>query len=213
MIKACIFDLDGVVVDTAKYHYLAWKRLANQLGFDFSEHDNEKLKGVSRMESLEIMLNVGKVSLSMEQKVFYAEMKNQWYREFILAMKPDEVLPGAIDLFKALREKGIKIALGSASKNAQTILDRTNISSYFDVVIDGNKTQKAKPNPEVILLAANGLGVLPQDCIVFEDAEAGIEAAVNAGMKCVGIGRAEILGKANMVIDGLHQMSIDKLNI
>jgi beta-phosphoglucomutase len=123
--------------------------LANQLGFDFSEHDNEKLKGVSRMESLEIMLNVGKVSLSMEQKVFYAEMKNQWYREFILAMQPDEVLPGAIDLFKALRTKGIKIALGSASKNAQTILDRTNLSAYFDVVIDGNKTQKLTPNHEV----------------------------------------------------------------
>jgi beta-phosphoglucomutase len=211
MIKACIFDLDGVVVDTAKYHYLAWKKLALQLGFDFTELDNERLKGVSRMDSLEILLSIGKVKLTQQQKLFYSDMKNQWYREYILAMQPDEVLPGAIDFLKQLKDKGIKTALGSASKNAETILERTYIANYFDVVIDGNKTQKAKPNPEVFLLAADELGIIPNDCIVFEDAEAGIEAAINAGMKCIGVGNPKILRKANFIITGLEQMSLEKL--
>lgn len=210
-IKACLFDLDGVIVDTAKYHYLAWKQLANELGFEFTQQHNERLKGVSRMASLEILLEVGNKQISEPEKILFAEKKNNWYCEYILQMKPREVLPGAIEFLEAIRSKGYKVALGSASKNAQTILDKTQISHLFDVVIDGNKTQKAKPDPEVFLLGARALKVQPEECVVFEDAEAGIEAALAAGMDCVGIGDASILKKAHMVVAGLHEMNVEKL--
>lgn len=210
-IKACLFDLDGVVVDTAKFHYLAWKRLANELGFDFTEEDNERLKGVSRVRSLEILLEIGQKTLTEEEKNSYAEKKNVWYREFILKMEPDEILPGAVELFKELKEAGIKIALGSASKNAVTILERLDIMDWFDAIIDGTSTQKAKPDPEVFLLGAKAVGVEDDECVVFEDAEAGVEAAKAAGMKCVGIGDPKILHKADFVLAGLHEMNIQKL--
>lgn len=210
-ISACIFDLDGVVVDTAKYHYKAWKRLASELGFDFTIEDNERLKGVSRMDSLNILLKIGNKQLSEEDKLMYAAKKNEWYRELILKMEPDEVLPGAIEFFQVLKDKGYKIALGSASKNAVTILELVNLMHWFDVIIDGTKTQKAKPDPEVFLLGAKGVGIKPENCVVFEDAEAGVEAALAAGMYCVGIGEEAILGKANFVIPGLHEMNLEKL--
>ena len=212
-IRACIFDLDGVVVDTAKYHYLAWKRLANELGFDFSEEHNEKLKGVSRMESLRILLEVGGIALSMQDQLVLADKKNNWYKEYIGKMTPEEVLPGAISFFTELKSHGIKLGLGSASKNASTILERTNLMEWFDAIIDGNKTQKAKPDPEVFLLGAKALDTKPSECIVFEDAEAGIEAALNAGMRSVGIGDPRILGKANLVVAGLHEMKFEKLTL
>jgi len=213
MISACIFDLDGVVVDTAKYHYLAWKRLANELGFDFTAHDNERLKGVSRMDSLNILLEIGGLTFSDEEKLAFAEKKNQWYTQYIDTMTPEEVLPGVIEFFRLIKSKGIKMALGSASKNAGYILEKTQLSEWFDVVIDGTKTSKAKPDPEVFLLGAKGLNKLPTECVVFEDAEAGVEAALNAGMLCVGIGSPEVLGKANLVIPGLHAMTLEKLNL
>ena len=210
-IKACLFDLDGVIVDTAKYHFIAWKTLANQLGFEFTEHDNERLKGVSRMVSLDILLEIGNKHFSEVEKLRLAESKNTHYVEYINKMTPDEILPGVLTFLKSLRDKGIKTAIGSASKNAPTIIERLQLNSYFDAIIDGNSVEKAKPNPEVFLKGALALNVLPNECIVFEDAEAGVEAALNGGMKCIGIGDKAILGKANLVIDGFQNFSVHDL--
>ena len=210
-IQACLFDLDGVIVDTAKYHYLAWKRLANELGFDFTEHDNERLKGVSRVRSLEILLEIGGLSLDEATRTELAEKKNAWYVEMIRRMDESEVLPGAREFLAAARAAGLKTALGSASKNAMTILRNIGLVEAFDVIIDGNRTSAAKPDPEVFLLGAKELQVEPSACVVFEDAEAGIEAAVRAGMHSVGIGSPATLGKADFVIAGLHEMTVDRL--
>ncbi|BDX39209.1 beta-phosphoglucomutase [Tenuifilaceae bacterium CYCD] len=210
-IKACIFDLDGVVVDTAKYHYLAWKRLAHDLGFEFSEAHNERLKGVSRMRSLEILLEVGGLSFPMDKMEVMAARKNEWYLEHILKMTPDEILPGAKELLEELRMHNIKLALGSASKNAPVILDRIGLTRHFDKILDGNAVAAAKPAPDIFLIAAKALGELPEHCIVFEDAEAGIDAAISAGMRCVGIGSPDNLGKANLVIPNLKQFTYDNL--
>ena len=210
-IKACLFDLDGVIVDTAKYHFIAWRALANELGFEFTEEDNERLKGVSRMTSLNILLEIGGISLGEEEKRRLADKKNDNYRTFILKMQPDEILPGAKAFLLELKAKGIRIALGSASKNAMTILERLKLTELFEVIIDGTKVTEAKPDPEVFLKGAEALGLAPEECLVFEDAEAGVEAALAGNMKCVGIGSPQILGKANMVIDGLHRMNYQKL--
>lgn len=205
-IKACIFDLDGVIVDTAKYHYLAWKRLANELGFDFTEQDNERLKGVSRSRSLEILLGIGRMELGEDEKKRLAERKNRWYVESIRSMDRSEVLPGAVEFLKVLRGAGLKVALGSASKNAMMILENTGLKDDFDAIIDGTRTSAAKPDPEVFLLGAQELGVQPEDCVVFEDAEAGIEAAKRAGMAVIGIGNKENLGGADAVAASLTDM-------
>lgn len=210
-IHACIFDLDGVIVDTAKYHYLAWKRLANELGFDFTEHDNERLKGVSRVRSLEILLEIGGLTLDDATKEQLAAKKNQWYVESISHMDESEILPGARRFLEELRAQGIKTALGSASKNAMTILRNIRMVECFDAIIDGTRTAAAKPDPEVFLLGARELGVAPARCVVFEDAEAGIEAALRAGMHCIGVGSAHTLGKANFVVHGLDEMTVDRL--
>jgi beta-phosphoglucomutase len=209
--EACIFDLDGVIVDTAKYHYLAWKRLTDGLGIEFTEHDNERLKGVSRMASLEIILELGKISASPEEKAKYATMKNRWYVEYIEKMTPEEILPGVLDFIGSLRNEGVRIGLGSASKNTPSILRRVGIGDLFDAVADGNNVSKAKPDPEVFLKAAEMLGAKPARCIVFEDAFAGIQAARNAGMMSIGIGSREILHEADMVVKGLSEMNIEKL--
>lgn len=211
MIRACIFDLDGVIVDTAKYHYLAWKRLANEMGFDFTEHDNERLKGVSRMRSLDILLEIGGKTLSDAEKQARAAQKNEWYVDYITRMTPEEVLPGVIPFLDALRAEGIRIALGSASKNAGIILDKVLLTHYFDAIIDGNKVSEAKPDPEVFLKAAEALGASPAECIVFEDAEAGIEAALRGGMRCVGLGSPDVLGKAHLVLSDLNGLTLARL--
>jgi len=210
-IKACIFDLDGVIVDTAVYHYKAWKRLANELGFDFSEEANEKLKGVSRVRSLELILQWGGVTKTKAEQDELAAKKNAWYVDMISHMTPAEILPGAKEFVEACRDAGLKIALGSASKNSGMILEKVGITDLFDAVIDGNKVSKPKPDPEVFLKGAEALNVAPADCVVFEDAIAGIEAAINGGMKSVGIGSPEVLGKANLVVSGLNEMSLEKL--
>jgi len=210
-IKACLFDLDGVIVDTAKYHFIAWRELAAELGFEFTEENNERLKGVSRMTSLEILLEVGGVSLPEEKKIQLADQKNERYVSYIAKMTPDEILPGVVDFLNQLKKAGIKTAIGSASKNTPIILERLKLSHYFDAIIDGNKVSKAKPDPEVFLKGAEALGVLPSDCVVFEDAAAGIEAAINGGMRCVGIGQPEILGKANMVVPGFENFGLNEL--
>ncbi len=211
-IQACIFDLDGVIVDTAIYHYKAWKRLANQLGFDFTAQQNEMLKGVSRVRSLEIILEIGGLTKTDAEKEHLAALKNTWYVEMISHMKPDEILPGAKEFVQLCRDAGIKTALGSASKNSMTILEKINMVSLFDAIIDGNKVSKAKPDPEVFLKGAEELHIPPAHCVVFEDAIAGVEAAINGGMKVVGIGLPNVLVGANLVIKGLSEMSLEKLD-
>jgi len=210
-IKACIFDLDGVIVDTAVYHYKAWKRLADELGINFTLEDNERLKGVSRMRSLDIILEIGGITKTDAEKEELATRKNTWYVDMINHMKPDEILPGAKEFVQACRDAGIKTALGSASKNSMTILQNTNIVHLFDAIIDGNKVSKAKPDPEVFLKGAEELEVAPADCVVFEDAIAGVEAAINGGMKVVGIGSPKVLVGANLVVSGLDKMSLSML--
>lgn len=211
MIKACIFDLDGVIVDTAKFHYLAWKRLANELNIPFTEHDNEQLKGVSRMQSLDIILGLGKRNVEEKIKQEMAARKNAWFVDYINTMSPEEIFPGVKDLLERLRKRGYKVGLASSSKNAPTVLDRMQIAHLFDCVVDGTMIKNSKPDPEVFLLAAKKLNVPPADCVVFEDAEAGVEAAINAGMKSVGIGSPAILGKANVVIPRTGEFNIEQL--
>lgn len=210
-IKAIIFDLDGVLVDTAKYHYLAWNKLAAELNIDFSVEDNERLKGVSRMKSLDIILGIGCITLDSVTKLHLAQKKNSWYVEYISKLTPDDILPGVIPFIKSIKNSNVKIALGSASKNSMLILNKLNLTDYFDAIIDGTKVFKAKPDPEVFLKGAEALKVLPCQCIVFEDAEAGVEAAINAGMHCIGIGSENILKKANLVISGFTDIVFDKL--
>ncbi len=210
-IKACIFDLDGVIVDTAKYHYLAWKALADKLGFEFTKEHNERLKGVSRMDSLEILLEIGGVSLSQEEKEKYAAEKNTLYVSFIEQMKPDEILPDVRLFLQELKREGVKISLGSASKNALMILEKLDLVPLFDAIVDGRHISKAKPNPEVFLRGAQELGEEPANCVVFEDAVAGVQAAKNAGMACVGIGDPKTLCKADIVIPGFVDFSFEKL--
>lgn len=212
-ITACIFDLDGVIVDTARYHFLAWKRLTDQLGILFTEEDNERLKGVSRMASLEIILEIGNRRLDENRKQEYATLKNNWYIEYIKKMTPDEILPGCLPFIKELRNANFRIAIGSASKNTPMILERVGIRGLFDAVADGNTISKAKPDPEVFLKAAEMIGVKPGNCVVFEDAVAGVQAALNAGMLCIGIGSPKILTEAHFVVSGLSEMNLAKLRI
>ena len=211
IIKACIFDLDGVIVDTAVYHYKAWKRLANEMGFDLTVEQNEKLKGVSRTRSLELILQWGGITKTPEEQEVLAAKKNDWYVDMISHMTPDEILPGAKEFVIACRVAGLKTALGSASKNSGTILDKVGIVGLFDAVIDGNKVSKPKPDAEVFLAAAAELNIAPGNCVVFEDAIAGVEAAKNGGMKAVGIGSPDVLGEADLVVSGLNEMSLAKL--
>ncbi|MFP4024025.1 MAG: beta-phosphoglucomutase [Thiohalospira sp.] len=208
-IKAIIFDLDGVIVDTAVFHYKAWKKLANKMGFDLTEAQNEQLKGISRMESLDILLEIGKIdSISDDEKQRLANNKNEWYRENILKMTPQDILPGVKQFLEELKQAHYKIAIGSSSKNAGTILERIGMKNFFDAVVDGTKISKSKPDPEVFLKGAQELNILPGQCIVFEDAESGIEAAKNAGMKTIGVGKPENLPKADLVIPGFENVNI-----
>lgn len=199
--KAIIFDLDGVVVDTAKYHYLAWRKLAEELGFPFEKEHNERLKGVSRMRSLEIVLEVGGITeMSEEQKQELAEQKNGYYLKMISGIDQSEILPGISQFISRQKKAGYKIALGSASKSGRMILEKLGIADQFDAIVDGNLVERAKPDPQVFIKAAGLLGVLCSECIVIEDAAAGIDAALAGGMKCIGIGDKAILGKADIVV-------------
>jgi beta-phosphoglucomutase len=206
-IKACLFDLDGVLVDTAVYHYKAWRTLANQLGFDITEQQNEQLKGISRIESLEKILQWGGIQKSDAEKQQLASQKNNHYVTMIAKMTPAEVLPGTVEFLTDIRNKGYKTALGSASKNAELILERTNLKHFFDEIVDGNLVTKSKPDPEVFLKGASLLGVQPHQAVVFEDAVAGIEAATRAGMKTVGIGSPQVLTQASLVVKDLSQLT------
>jgi len=210
--STCIFDLDGVICDTAKYHFKAWRRLANELGFDFTEEDNEKLKGVSRTESLKLILQWGKKEITDEAELErLAEMKNEWYLDYITRMTPEEILPGVKNFLDELKKKKIKIVLGSASKNAQIILDKIGITDYFDAIIDGTKTTKSKPDPEVFLLGAEAVKAKPKECIVFEDAQKGIEAALKAGFYTVGVGNSDALEEAQIIIPGFEYIEYKEI--
>lgn len=203
MIKACIFDLDGVLVDTAKYHFLSWKRLAKEFDYELTEEINEQLKGVSRMKSLEIVMKYANISLTDQKKNALAEQKNGWFTDYVRKMKSEELYPGVKELFSHLKMDQIKIALASSSKNAKTIIEILGIQHEFETVVDGNMIVHSKPDPEIFQLAAKKLGLKSEDCVVFEDAEAGVEAALAAGMKCVGIGSSAQLKKANLVIKSI----------
>jgi len=209
--KAIIFDLDGVIVDTAKYHYLAWRELAIQLGFDFTEAQNEQLKGVSRVRSLEILLDIGNVQLEEAQKTKLLIEKNAQYLEYIEEMDHTEILPGIDDVLHYLKLNKIPFSLGSASKNARLILETLDLLNLFDAIVDGNDVSTAKPDPEVFLIAAQKLGVEPDNCIVIEDAQAGVEAANKANMISVGIGDKEILKEADYVLNSTAELTIDFL--
>lgn len=203
--RGALFDLDGVLVDTAKYHFLAWRELAADLGFGFTEHHNERLKGVSRMASLEILLEVGGLSgrFTPAEKDQFATRKNERYVAMISKMSPAEILPGVVDLLQWLRDHGVKTALGSASKNAPLILERCDLARWFDARVDGNDVSQAKPDPEVFLLGARRLGLEPGACVVFEDAEAGLQAARRSGMTALGLGRPQDLPSAHRVYPNL----------
>lgn len=211
MIRAALFDLDGVIVDTAKYHYLAWRRLAAELGFVFTETDNERLKGVSRMRSLDLLLEAGgfpENSFTATQKEELAARKNAWYVEYISRMTPGEILPGVLPFLAGARADGVWTALGSASRNTGIILDRLEIGTLFDTVVDGTMVTRTKPDPEVFLQCAARLGGIPAgECVVFEDAEAGIEAARAAGMRSVGIGTPQRLKQADLVVPGFGEIT------
>lgn len=206
--KGFIFDLDGVIVDTAKYHYLAWKKLADQLGFEFTEAQNEMFKGVSRKRCLEILLDIGNIEATQAQFDSWMLEKNQDYLDYIERMDETEILPDVTRILQFLKEKKSPIALGSASKNAKPILEKVGLLSYFDAIVDGNHVTKAKPDPEVFLLAADQLGVNPQDCVVFEDAVAGIQAANSANMISIGIGEASVLSEADFVFKGFTEIPL-----
>lgn len=210
-IKACIFDLDGVIVDTAKYHFKAWRKLANEFGIDFSEKENEKLKGVSRAESLNLILSWGGITIEDEKKTALTDRKNEWYLEHIAKMTPNEILPGVKLFLDGLKKRGIRIGLGSASKNAPKILEQVGLGDFFETIVDGNQVVNSKPHPEVFLKGASYLDVLPSQCIVFEDAEKGVEAALEGGMMAVGVGSEEVLGHAHFVIPNFKDLDFDVL--
>ena len=205
MIKAVIFDLDGVIVSTDNCHFRAWKKMAEEEGIYFDKKINNRLRGVSRMASLDIVLERADKEYSNTEKQVLAERKNNYYKELIKELTPDDILPGAMDNLKELKENGIKIAIGSSSKNTPIILKQIGLENYFDAVSDGNNISKSKPDPEVFQKAAEMLGVDAQYCMIVEDADAGIEAGKRAGMKTLSVNGAK---GADYFADNLAQISI-----
>jgi len=212
-LEAVIFDLDGVITDSAEFHYLAWKNLADRLGIDFDRKINERLKGVSRMESLEIILEKDDVPgrYSMHEKEALAKEKNDEYVTLIQTITPDDMLPGILDLLNDLKQRGIKTAIASASRNAHTIVERLEIGHLFDFIADAGKIKNQKPAPDVFLVSAENISVLPDQCVGVEDASAGIIAIKAAGMIAVGIGDAEILKGADMIIPETKDLTYEKI--
>jgi len=210
-IKAVIFDLDGVILSTDMFHYKAWKKLADEEEIDFDETINERLRGVSRMESLDILLEISSKEYSQKEKEILAERKNEYYREYINELTEEDILPGVMDSMATLKKKGIMVAIGSSSKNSPKILQLLGLEIYFDATADGNEITHSKPDPEVFLLAAQKLGVEAVNCLVVEDAEAGIEAALRAKMKVLAVGAAYTSGIAHYRSFSLIDVSITDL--
>lgn len=211
MLKACIFDLDGVLTDTAEYHFQAWKEIAKELGYTLTIQDNEKLKGVSRSESLDRIISWAKPQYTPDfiSKNILLQKKNEHYLRLVDALNPGDLFPGVTDFFREVKNAGLKIGLGSSSKNAVFILKKLQILDWFDAISDGNNYAFGKPNPDVFLMAAGMMSEEPQNCLVFEDAQAGVDAAVAAGMKCIGIGNPENLKGAIKHIPGLHEANLE----
>lgn len=217
MIGGLIFDLDGVIVDTSEFHYQAWKRLAAELGIAFTRDDNEKLKGLSRIESLDKILSLGssynhRARMTAQfHKVELAEIKNSWYLESVRKLEPNDILPGVEKFLIECRQSGIKTAIASSSKNAKTVIDSLAITHLFDCLVDGASVAKAKPSPQIFLRAAEELNEEPNSCIVLEDALAGVEAARLAKMRCIGIAPKSTLLPADLVIPGFSNFGIKEL--
>ena len=207
--KAFIFDLDGVIVDTAKYHCYAWKKLANSVGVDFTEEQNEQLKGVSRVRSLEKILEWGEIKLSEDKFMELMAKKNNDYLGHVNQMDESEILADVPKILNHLTSLGHPVALGSASKNARTILQKVNLFKKFDAIVDGTNVTKAKPDPEVFLNAADLLNTDPKDCVVFEDSVAGVQAANIAGMISIGIGSKDVLFEADFVFQDFTEISVE----
>lgn len=208
--KAVIFDLDGVITDTAHYHYLAWKRLAEAQGVQFDEAFNEQLKGIDRMGSLDLILAGAARSYRIEEKLALAEAKNRHYQELIAGMSAADLLPGALDALAAVRAAGLRIGLASVSKNAFTVLERLGIRARFDYVVDAALIANSKPHPEIFLTAARALGVAPGDCLGVEDAAAGVASIKSAGMWALGIGSPDVLAQADRVIPALDRFKLEQ---
>lgn len=209
MVRGVIFDLDGVIVTTDDCHYRAWKRMADEEGIPFDRHINERLRGVSRMASLEILLERANKPYTAAQKETMAARKNAYYVELIDSLTPADVLPGAMEVLHALRARGVRIAIGSSSRNTPLILRRIGLENAFDAVADGNQITHSKPDPEVFLLAARLMGLPPADCLVVEDADAGVEAALAGGMKALGVGSAAANPRATYRAASLAEVNLD----
>ncbi|NLC32247.1 MAG: beta-phosphoglucomutase [Clostridiales bacterium] len=208
MISAVIFDLDGVLVSTDEYHYLAWKQMAKDEGIVFNREINEALRGVSRMDSLDIVLSHAVKEYTLEEKKMLAKKKNEIYVKLIHTLQPKDMLPGAKKTIEALKAAGIKIAIGSSSKNTPAILEQIELTDYFDAIADGNNITKSKPDPEVFLLAAHLLNKTPEECLVIEDAQSGLEAAISAGMLVLGVGSASSSLQATIRAKSLKDISV-----
>jgi beta-phosphoglucomutase len=209
--KGFIFDLDGVIVDTAHFHFMAWKHTAEELGFELTLELNEKLKGVSRINSLQKILDWAGISISPERFDKLTYEKNEDYLEYVSRMSRSDVLPGVYDFIIEVKALGYSVALGSASKNARRILERVDLLDMFDAIVDGNSVTKAKPDPEVFTKAASLIGVKPEDCVVFEDSQAGVQAANTANMLSVGIGKESVLNEADIVFRDFNGIKLDVL--
>lgn len=210
-IKAVVFDLDGVIVSTDEFHFQAWKKLADEEGIPFTRHDNERLRGVSRMESLEIILEKSGKAYSEKEKHALAERKNDYYRTSLGQLSPRDILPGVMDVLVGLRKNGIKIGIGSSSKNAGPILKAIGLGTTFDVVVDGTHISKSKPDPEVFTLAGQRLGVQPRECLVVEDADAGVEAGLAAGMPVLAVGSATAHPRATLKAKSLADITVEDM--
>ena len=206
--KACIFDLDGVIVDTVPAHFVAWKAMADELNIPFTEVDNEQLKGVSRTESMKRILAMGGMTKSNIEIEEMTTKKNHIYVEIISKMTPDDILPGVVEFLDLLDANNIAIALGSSSKNAPVILEAVGLAHRFPVSVDGNQIAHSKPHPEVFLLGVDRLGLSPSECVVFEDAISGVQAAKRGNFKCVGVGDSTVLSEADVVIPDMKNIDL-----
>lgn len=210
-IKGCIFNLDGVIVDTTRYHFQAWQRLAVQLGFDLPKQISSELKGIGRIASLEKVLSLGNIYMPEAEKMHWADVKHNWYLDLVANMKPGEVLPGVLFFLRQLRESGIKTAVVSASQNAKAVLKSTKIESFFDLILDGSVIKKPKPDPQGFLLAAFELNLAPAQCAVFEDSDLGIKTALFGGFSVIGVGKDSELSNAHLVVQSFENVNINAL--
>jgi beta-phosphoglucomutase len=210
-VRAVIFDLDGVLVSTDEFHYRAWQRLADEEGIPFDREANNRLRGVGRMQCLQIMLERSPRSYTPNEKAALADRKNRYYRESLTALSPADVLPGAWEVLRGLKARGVKVAVASSSRNAPEILRRTGLAGVPDATADGNDITRSKPDPEVFLVAAARLGVAPVECLVVEDAASGVEAAAAAGMACLAIGAAAGHPLAGLSAADLESITVDDM--